>query len=89
MDFEKVRGVIAETLTCDVEKVTDEALLVDDLGTDSLALVELAMAIEEATGVTVEDDALPTLKTVGDVKAYLEAHGAKRRKEFHDQSGTV
>ena len=44
--------------------------------TDSLALVELAMAIEEATGVTVEDDALPTLKTVGDVKAYLEAHGA-------------
>ena len=76
MDFEKVRGVIAETLTCDVEKVTDEALLVDDLGTDSLALVELAMAIEEATGVTVEDDALSTLKTVGDVKAYLEAHGA-------------
>ncbi|MCI9506101.1 MAG: acyl carrier protein [Oscillospiraceae bacterium] len=76
MDFEKVRGVIAETLTCDVEKVTDGALLVDDLGTDSLALVELAMAIEEATGVTVEDDALPTLKTVGDVKAYLESHEA-------------
>ncbi len=73
MDFEKVRGVIAETLTCDVEKVTDSALLVDDLGTDSLTLVELAMAIEEATGVTVEDEALPTLKTVGDVKAYLEA----------------
>ena len=47
MDFEKVRRVIAETLTCDIEKVTDEALLVDDLGTDSLALVELAMAIEE------------------------------------------
>jgi len=38
--------------------------------------VELAMAIEEATGVTVEDDALPTLKTVGDVKAYLESHEA-------------
>ena len=76
MDFEKVRGVIAETLTCDLEKVTNEALLVDDLGADSLSLVELAMAIEEAAGVTVEDEALPTLKTVGDVKAYLEAHGA-------------
>ena len=74
MDFEKVRGVIAETLTCDLEKVTDSALLVDDLGTDSLTLVELAMAIEEATGVTVEDEALPTLKSVGDIKAYLEAH---------------
>ena len=76
MDFEKVRGVIAETLTCDLEKVTDEALLVDDLGTDSLAMVELAMAIEETTGVTVEDEALPTLKTVGDIKAYLESHEA-------------
>lgn len=74
MDFEKVRDVIAETLTCDVEKVTDSALLIDDLGMDSLALVELAMAIEEATGVTVEDSALPNLKTVGDVMAYLEAH---------------
>lgn len=74
MDFEKVREVIAETLTCDVEKVTDSALLIDDLGMDSLALVELAMAIEEATGVTVEDSALPNLKTVGDVLAYLEAH---------------
>ena len=48
----------------------------DDLGADSLALVELAMAVEEATGVTVEDEALPTLKTVGDIKAYLEAHEA-------------
>lgn len=74
MDFEKVRGIIAETLTCDVEKVTDNALLADDLGTDSLMMVELAMAIEEATGVTIDDEALPNIKTVGDVKAYLEAH---------------
>ena len=73
MDFEKVRGVIAETLTCDIEDVTDSALLAEDLGADSLALVELAMAVEEATGVTVEDEALPALKTAGDIKAYLEA----------------
>ena len=39
MDFEKVRRVIAETLTCDIEKVTDEALLVDDLGTDRKSVV--------------------------------------------------
>ena len=73
MDFEKVRGIIAETLVCDQEKVTDSALLVKDLGTDSLTLVELAMAIEETTGVTVEDEALPGLKTVGDVMAYLKS----------------
>ena len=77
MDFEKVRGVIAETLTCGIEEVTDSARLVDDLGTDSLTLVELAMAIEEATGVSVEDEALPTLQTVGDIKAYLEAHAGQ------------
>lgn len=74
MDFEKVRSVIAETLTCDVEAAADSARLVEDLGADSLMLVELAMAIEEATGVAVEDEALPTLKTVGDIKAYWEAH---------------
>ena len=73
MDFEKVRGIIAETLVCDQEKVTDSALLVEDLGTDSLTLVELAMAIEETTGVTMEDEALPGLKTVGDVMAYLKS----------------
>ena len=73
MDFEKVRGIIAETLVCDQEKVTDSALLVEDLGTDSLTLVELAMAIEETTGVTVEEEALPGLKTVGDVMAYLKS----------------
>lgn len=77
MDFEKVRRVIAETLTCGIEKVTDEALLADDLGADSLALVELAMALEETTGITVEDEALPALKTVGDVKAYLASRGAQ------------
>lgn len=74
MDFEKVRGIIAETLVCDLEKVTDDALLVEDLGTDSLTMVELAMAIEETTGITVEDEALPGLKTVGDVMAYLRSH---------------
>lgn len=76
-DFEKVRGIIAETLTCDLEDVKDDARLVEDLGADSLALVELAMAIEEATGVTVEDEALPKLKKVGDIKNYLNAQNAQ------------
>ena len=46
MDFEQVRNIIAESLGCDVEQVTLEAALVDDLGADSLASVELAMALE-------------------------------------------
>ena len=73
MDFEKVRNIIAETLGCDLEKVTMEASLAEDLGADSLASVELTMALEEAVGVTIEDEALANLKTVGDIWNYLVA----------------
>jgi acyl carrier protein len=76
MDFEKVRDVIVETLACEADQVTMEASLADDLGADSLASVELVMALEEATGVTIDDAELPKLKTVGDIVKYLEAHKA-------------
>ena len=74
IDFEQVRGVIAETLGCDVEDVKPESSLSEDLGADSLASVELTMALEEATGVAFDDSALPEMKTVGDIMAYLTAH---------------
>lgn len=74
MDFEKVRNVIAETLGCDLDKVTMEATLTDDLGADSLASVELVMALEEAVGVSIADEDLPNIKTVGDIMEYLTAH---------------
>jgi len=74
MDFEKVRNVIAETFGCDVEDVVKEAKLTDDLGADSLASVELVMALEEATSVSIDDDSLPNMKTVGDIMDYLTAH---------------
>ena len=76
MEFEKVRDIIVETLGCDAEHVTLEASLADDLGADSLASVELAMALEEAVGVKIEDSALAEMKTVGDVLKYLESHNA-------------
>ena len=76
MEFEKVRDIIVETLACDAEQVTPEASLADDLGADSLASVELAMALEEAVGVKIEDSALAEMKTVGDVLKYLESHNA-------------
>lgn len=76
MDFEKVKEIIVETLNCDADKVTLEARLAEDLEADSLAAVELSMALEEAFGVTIEDEALPEMKTVGDLVKYLESHGA-------------
>lgn len=74
MEFEAVRGIIVETLGCEAEKVTPEASLAEDLGADSLAAVELVMALEEASGITIDDADVEKLKTVGDIVKYLEAH---------------
>lgn len=74
MNLDQVRDVIAETLGCNAEDVTAEAKLREDLGADSLAAVELMMALEEATGVSIEDEVMPGMQTVGDIVTYLEAH---------------
>ncbi len=76
MDFEKVKALIAETLNCDMDKVTMDASLADDLGADSLAAVELSMALEEEFDVTIADEDLPNLKTVGDLYNYMNDHVA-------------
>lgn len=74
MEFERVRDIIVETLACEASQVTPEATLAEDLGADSLASVELVMALEEAGGIAIEDGALADLKTVGDIIRYLDAH---------------
>ena len=72
--FEKVRDIIVDTLSCELEDVTMEAPLAEDLEADSLAAVELSMALEEEFGVTIADEELPNMKTVGDLVKYLEDH---------------
>ena len=74
MEFEKVRDIIVETLGCEAEEVTPEASLSDDLGADSLAAVELVMALEETTGLSIAEEDAANLKTVGDILTYLAAH---------------
>ena len=76
MEFEKVRDIIVETLGCEAEQVTMEASLSEDLGADSLAAVELVMALEEASGITIDDADEESLKTVGEIVKYLEDHKA-------------
>jgi acyl carrier protein len=73
MTFEEVRDVVVEVLSCDAQAVTMEASLVDDLDADSLDAVELNMALEDAFGISIDDDILPTLKTIGDIYNYLDA----------------
>ena len=62
------------TLGCDAEAVTPTASLADDLGADSLAAVELVMALEEAAGISIAEEDAANLKTVGDIMTYLAAH---------------
>lgn len=73
MEFEKVRDVIVETLGCEAADVTEKATL-EELGADSLAAVELIMALEEATGISIDDADAANLKSVGDILTYLRNH---------------
>ena len=72
--FEQVRDVIVDTLSCDLEAVTPEAKLTDDLELDSLDAVDLISALEEEFDVTMPDDAAVSFQTVGDIVRYLEAN---------------
>ncbi len=74
MCFEELKEVFVDTLSCDADKVTPEASLTEDLQADSLDAVELNMALEDACGVSVPDEELAKLKTVGDIYNYITAH---------------
>jgi acyl carrier protein len=72
---DEIRAGLAEILNevadVDAADVSDEKSFVDDLDVDSLSMVEVAMAAEEKFGVTIPDDELPKLKTVGDAVTYI------------------
>ena len=70
--FDKVKDYILQQLPVSEEKVTMEAKLIDDLGADSANLMMLIMDLEAEYDMTVEDDALGAIKTVGDIVNYIE-----------------
>jgi acyl carrier protein len=62
--FEKVKGIVAEQLSVDIEKVTPEAHFQNDLQADSLDVVEMVMALEEEFDIEIPDDAAEDIQTV-------------------------
>ncbi len=72
--FEKLREILSDSLDLDPEQITLESSLTEDLGADSLDVVDLVMSIEDEFGVEFPDDAVEQVKTVGDVVDYIEAH---------------
>ncbi len=73
MDFEKVKNMIAEQLKVDPESITPESRLMEDLKADSANIMVMIMDLEDRFGITVEDDQIMKLKTVGDVVRYIDS----------------
>ncbi|KAJ51532.1 acyl carrier protein [Clostridium tetanomorphum] len=74
MIFEKVKNIISEQLGVDPEEITMEASFIDDLGADSLDIVELIMALETEFDLEIPDEDAEKISTVGDVVEYIKAH---------------
>lgn len=71
---DKVKKIIAEKLSVDLSEVVPEASFIDDLGADSLDLVELIMSMEEEFDVDISDEEAEKLVTVKDAIDYIDAH---------------
>ena len=73
MVFEKVKEMICDQLDVEEDKVTMDAEIIDDLGADSLDVVDLVMSLEEEFDKEIPDEEVEKLKTVGDIVKYIES----------------
>lgn len=72
--FDKVKAIIVDQLGVEANEVTSEASFIEDLGADSLDIVELIMALEEEFEIEVPDEDAEKLATVGDAVEYINSH---------------
>lgn len=68
---DRIRGLMAEQLGVELAQMSSDANILDDLGADSLDVVEMVMAIEDAFDIEIADEDAEAMRTVGDVEAYL------------------
>lgn len=74
MIFEKIRAIICEQLELEEDSVTLDSVLLEDLGADSLDLVDLVMTFEDEFDMEIPDEELENIKTVGDIVRFIEEH---------------
>jgi len=72
--FDKVKEIIVDKLGVDESAVKPEATFIEDLGADSLDIVDLIMALEEEFGIDIPDEEAQNIKTVGDAVNYIKSH---------------
>ena len=72
MTFEKIRDILAEQLDLSADSITMDSSIKDDLGADSLDIVDLTMSLEDEFDLEIPDEAIENIRTVGDVVRYIE-----------------
>lgn len=72
MEFDKLKHIIADVLNVDPDEITEETTFTDDLGADSLDLYQIKMGIEEEFSLTIPDDKVAGVKTVGDALTMIK-----------------
>ncbi len=72
--FERVKKIVVDNLDVEADKVVESASFIDDLGADSLDLVELVMAFEEEFNIEIPDDVQESIRSVGDAVSHIKAH---------------
>lgn len=75
---QRVKEIIAKNLDVNIEDIKPESSFINDLGADSLAIVELVLALEEEFELDIPDEETEKIKTVQDAVDYIQAHGNKR-----------
>ena len=74
MVFDKVKELIVDQLDVEEDAVKTESVIIDDLGADSLDVVDLVMSIEEEFDIEIPDEAVEGIKIVGDIVSYIESN---------------
>lgn len=75
--FEHVKKILCDQLDLDEEQVTEDSEVIDDLGADSLDIVDLVMTLEEEFDTEIPDEDIENLRTVGDIVKYIEERSAE------------
>lgn len=77
MTIDKVKEIIANQLSVKIENLKEETNIAEELGADSLDLVEILMSLEDEFGVSIPDEAIPNIKTIKDLVEFIDKNKKK------------
>ena len=74
MTIDKVKEIIGNQLSVPADKLSEETNIAEELGADSLDLVEILMSLEDEFGISIPDEAIPTIKSIKDLVEFIDTH---------------